>query len=207
MIKNISNKNILVTPFTAIKKWALYNTVNDDLILLSTNDTVSYDYMDYFLTPPTLNSVCSIAINYNAIENPVCQEGISGSGIFYPDTEAQNKDGTYKRLVYDEIAKMFYNTYRNPTQIFGMDNIDFPLSNTNRILGNQFLLFNISMDTMGDRLVPGSIEMYDLNYDENVKITDDCNGNLIVNNRLFAKVQELRHISNDVQNGNVSNGC
>jgi len=207
MIKNISNKNILVTPFTAAKKWVLYNTVNDDLILLSTNDTVAYDYLDYFLTPPAVNSVCSIAITYNVIDNPVCQEAISGSGIFYPDIEPKNKDGTYKRLVYNEIAKMFYNTYRNPTQIFGMNNIDFQLGKTDRILGNQFLIFNISKDTMGDRLVPGSIVMYDLKYDDNSVIFDDANGNLIIGNNLFSKVQEIRHISNIVQDGSVSNGC
>lgn len=233
MIKNISEKNITATPFTARKQWMLSNIFNDDLILVSTGEPVSHDYLDFsasstalwtelwessnllnwedltqvFWGISNLNRDCNIAINYNTVDNPICQEGISGSGLFYPDTEPQNRDGTYKRLVYNQISKMFYNSYQNPTQLFGMDNIDFQLSNTNRIIGNQFVLFNISTDTMGDKLVPGSIIMYDLQFDDNAIITDDSNGNLIIRRNVFSKIQEVRNIPNLVLDGYASNGC
>ena len=208
MIKHISNKNILTTPFTAVKGWTLFNTISDDLVLLETNDFfVAFEYVNFYVTPPVLDRVCNIALQYNTNNDAQVEEGISGSGFFYPDTEAQNRNGTYKRLVYAQTAQTFYNTYHNPVQIFGMDNIDFPLSRTNRNLGNQFLLFSISPNVMGDKIVEGSVRMYDLFLDDNATITDDSYGNLIIGNNLFSKIQEVRHIENIVVDGTADTNC
>lgn len=208
MIKHISNKNILTTPFTAVKGWTLYNTISDDLVLLETNDFfVAFEYVNFYQTPPILDRICNIALQYNTNNDARIEEGISGSGFFYPDTEPQNKNGTYKRLVYTQTAQTFYNTYHNPVQIFGMDNIDFPLSRTNRNLGNQFLLFSISPQVMGDKIVEGSVRMYDLFLDDNATITDDGYGNLIVGNNLFSRIQEVRHIENIIVNGTADTNC
>lgn len=208
MIKSISNRNIITTPFPAIKKWTLYNTVGDDLLLIESGDYfVAFEYVNYYTSPPTLNRECNIALQYNTNNDIYIEEGISGSGFFYPDEESKNKSGTYKRLVYTQTANTFYNNYNNPTQIFGMDNIDFQLNKTNRNLGNQFLLFTISRNIMGDKLVEGSIQMYDLLIDDNSIINDDKNGNLIISNNLFSKIQEVRHIENIIQEGTADNNC
>jgi hypothetical protein len=53
---------------------------------------------------------------------------------------------------------------------------------------------------MGDRLVEGSIIMYDLSLDDNAIITDDKYGNLIIGKNLFSKIQEVRHIENIIVN-------
>jgi hypothetical protein len=208
MIKHISNKNILTTPFTAVKGWTLFNTISDDLVLIETNDFfVAFEYVNFYITPPILDRVCNIALQYNTNNDAQVEEGISGSGFFYPDTEAQNRSGTYKRLVYAQTAQAFYNTYHNPIQIFGMDNIDFPLSRTNRNLGNQFLLFSISPNVMGHKIVEGSVLMYDLFLDDNATITDDRYGNLIIGNHLFSKIQEVRHIENIIVEGTADTNC
>jgi len=208
MIKRISNKNILTTPFTAVKGWTLFNTISDDLVLLETNNFfVAFEYVNFYQTPPVLDRNCNIALQYNTNNDALVEEGIDGSGFFYPDTEPQNNSGTYKRLVYTQTAQAFYNTYNNPIQIFGMENIDFPLSRTNRNLGNQFLLFTIPQDIMGDKLVEGSIIMYDLFLDDNAVITDDKYGNLIIGRNLFSKIQEVRHIENIILDGAVNTSC
>ncbi len=208
MIKRINNKNILTTPFVAIKEWTLFNTISDDLVLLETNDFfVAFEYVNYYISPPVTNSICNIALQYNTNNDAQVEEGISGSGFFYPDTEAQNRTGTYKRLIYTQTAQAFYNTYNNPVQIFGMENIDFPLSRTNRNLGNQFLLFSIPQNIMGDKLVEGSIRMYDLFLDDNATIVDDKYGNLIIGNNLFSRIQEVRHIENIIVDGTADTNC
>lgn len=233
MLKRIKNNSIITTPFVAVKQWALHNTISDDLILTSDEEPVAYDHIDYSISTSNLwtelwenststfwenlttvfwgidnvNSSCNIAINYNTNNDTYVEEGISGSGFFYPNTEPQNKTGTYKRLVYTQTAQAFYNTYHNPVQIFGMDNIDFPLSRTNRNLGNQFLLFSISKNVMGDRLVRGSIRMYDLFLDDNAVIVDDGFGNLLIGKNLFSKIQEVRSIQNIILDGTADTNC
>lgn len=208
MIKNIRTNNVLTTPFTAVKGWTLFNTVSDDLVLLETNDFfVAFEYVNFYETTPVIDRICNIALQYNTNNDATVEEGISGSGFFYPDTEAQNRSGTYKRLVYTQTAQTFYNTYNNPVQIFGMDNIDFPLSRTNRNLGNQFLLFSISRNVMGEKLVEGSIKMQDLYLDDNATIVDDAYGNLIIGYNLFSKIQEVRHIENIIVDGTADTNC
>jgi len=209
MIKQIGKSSKVLSPFPAIKAWELSNVVNDDLVLIEPPDTpeiaVALDYIDYSGTP-ILNRECSIALEQQEDDLAQYEEGVSGSGYFYPD-EPQNANGTYKRLVYDQIEKAFYNLYRNPLQIFGMENIDFPRSETIRIIGNRFLMFSIPRNMMGDRLVAGTIRMYDTNLDDNVDIYDDGVGNLIAGNDLFSKVQEIRTLGNIILSGSVTNSC
>lgn len=214
MIKQISKNNLVVSPFTAIKAWELYNVENEDLVLLepmsgssSIPDTsVALDYIDYSGSP-LLNRDCNIALEQQESDTAIYEEGISGSGLFIPDYEDQNDNGSYKRLVYDQMSQAFYNVYQNPLQIFGMENIDFPLSKTNRYLANQFVLFSIPRKMMGDRLLEGSIQMFDNSLDDNVEIHDDALGNLNAGKNLFSKVQEIRHIGNILREGFAIGNC
>ena len=214
MIKNISRHSISTTPFVAVKAWELFNVQNDDLVLLEEFSAsvnilgtfVAQDYIDYSGNP-IINRECNIALEQQEDDLAVYEEGNSGSGIFYPDTEDTNPRGSYKRLIHDQMKLSFYNNYRNPLQILGMENIDFPLSQTNRYLANHFLMFSIPRKVMGDRLLEGSIQMYDTNLDDNVEIVDDSYGNLIAGDNLFSKVQEVRHLGNILFEGTSSNGC
>ena len=215
MTKQINRQNFLTTPFVAIKQWELDNVNNEDLILLEPSasgvpilDTsLALEYIDYNTVTPSLNRNCNISPEQQPYDLATYEQGISGSGLFNPNSETKNNTGTYKRLVYNQIGRSFYNNYKNPLQIMGMDNIDFPLSETNRNLTNQFLLFTIPQKIMGDGLVNGSIIMYDTEMDDNVNIYDDSNGNLIVGNNLFSKIQEVRPLGNIINVGTSSYSC
>ena len=199
----------MLSPFITMRAWNLYNIENDDLVLIeppgAPEEPVALDYIDYSGTP-ILNRECNIALEQQEANLAQYQEGVSGSGFFSPDDD-QNADGTYKRLIFDQMEKAFYNKYRNPLKIFGMENIDFPLDRTVRNLGNRFLMFTIPREMMGDRLVAGTIQMYDANLDDNVNIYDDRVGNLFAGANLFSKVQEVRALGNLVLSGSVSSNC
>lgn len=211
MIKHINSQNLMTTPFIAEKQWELSNTANSDIVLTEPPGGepefgVAMDYVDYYGTP-LLNRECNIALEQQEDDLAIYQEGVSGSGFFDPSIDEKNADGTFKRLVYDQTERAFYNQYRNPLNIFGMENIDFPLSKTVRNIGNKFLMFSIPRLLMGDKLVSGTIQMYDTSLDDNVTILDDGFGNLIAGSNLFSKVQEVRPLGNSLYNGLIDNAC
>jgi len=208
MLKHINHQNFLTTPFVAVKKWDLNNVQNDDVALLEqTPDTeIAVEYVDYTNTP-VLNTDCNIALEQQDPNVLTYQEGITGSGFFYPELEDQNNDGTYKRIVHAQTKAAFYNNYRNPTQIFGVEYIDFPLSRTERYISEAFRMFNIPRRYFGDSLVEYSIHLYDTALDDNVDIHDDGYQNIHAGFNLFSKVQEIRHIENLIMSGSIINDC
>ena len=193
MIKHINPQNILNSPFIAVKAHAASNTENNDCILLEDGENcLALEYIDYNDGVPTLNCTCNIALEQQANDSLNCQEGITGSRAFNSASDPRNFDGTYKSLVYRTIQNTFYNTYQNPVEIFGIENIDFPLSNTHRNISNQFRIFSIPPLQMGDKIHPQSVQIYDDLLDDNVTIFDDGDQNLIAGYNLFSKVQEIR---------------
>jgi hypothetical protein len=215
MIKQIGQKNILISPFTAVTAWELSNVDAQDLVLLEEEsasviipDTdVAVDYVDYTTNPPSINNDCNIALEQQSNDIVTYQEGITGSGLFYPDSEPQNTDGTFKRLVFTQIQSTFYNKYLNPLQIFGTDYIDFQLSKTNRNLSTGLRVFTIPQITFGDRVMSGSVILYDTSMDDNVIVQDDGYQNLFVGTNLFSKIQEVRPLSNSIASGSSSQIC
>ena len=206
MIKHINHQNLLTTPFVAVKQWELFNIQNDDVVLIEPPDSspeypVALEYLDYNSGTPIINRDCDIALEQQESDILNYQEGITGSGIFYPDTEEKNTDGTYKRMVHTQTKLSFYNQYRDPTKMFGMEFIDFPLGKTNRELSDVFRLFSIPRHFFGDRLVEGSVRFYDTSLDDTVEITDDGYQNLLAGTNLFSKIQEVRHFENDILQG------
>jgi hypothetical protein len=208
MIKQLSKNNIIISPFNTMKSWELFNIQNEDVLLLepmvagsNIPDTAfAMDYVDYNGGSPLLNRECNLAFEQQSKDVALFEEGISGSGTFNSN-DSQNYTGTYKHLLYTQIDKAFYNKYQNPLQIFGMENIDFPLNKTNRYLAEEFRLITIPQRMFGDKLVEGSIEFYDATFDDNVNIYDDKFGNLIAGNNLFSKVQEVRAFGNTIITG------
>jgi hypothetical protein len=214
MIKRINQQNLLTTPFVAVKDWSLYNIQNDDLVLTEqTGSTygeeidVAMDYLDYYGSNPVLNRDCNIALEQQSPDQVNYQEGEKNSGAFYSVSESQNRDGTYKRLIYSQLKSTFYNTYQNPTQLFGMEHIDFQLSKTQRYISDFFRMFNVPQSIFGDKLEEGTIVFSDNSLDDVVSINDDSYGNLVASNNLFSKIQELRHIGNSYASGSVIHIC
>lgn len=218
MIKQLKKSDVAMSPFTTTKAWELFNIENDAGLLVETSslvpdeevDQIALDYIDYNIGPnPILNRECNIALEQQTEDQLMFEEGISSSYKFF-DTASQprNNSGTYKSLLYTQISNAFYNHYRNPTQIFGMDNIDFPLNKTNRWLADNFRMFTIPRMMFGEKLVEGSIRFYDTAFDDNVDIYDDRVGNLVAADHLFSKVQEIRRLGNDiVAEGTASYAC
>jgi hypothetical protein len=196
MIKNITSHNIVVTPFNAIKSWELSNVNNIDLILTEINPSgslpIALEYPEYTVTGSVLNRDCNISLEQQSDDLMIYEEGIMGSGLFYPNIEPKNLNGSYKRLLYTQTLDAFYNTYRNPIEIFGMENIDFLLSKTNRFISDKFRMFTIPHEILGDKMVEGSIQLFDSTLDDNVTVVDDYNCNLIASENIFSKIQEIR---------------
>jgi hypothetical protein len=218
MIKHINHQNVSTTPFVASKTRVLSNIQNSDTVILEpsgyTDGTnVSLDYVDYNSGIPIVNRECDIALEQQDFDSLNYEEGITGSAKFNPLTDPQNSDGTYKSLVHRTVKNAFYNTYRNPTEIFGVEHIDFPLSNTLRNLSDKFRIFNIPQLVFGDKIKPKSIHFYDNLFDDNVEIFDDGYQNLIAGYNLFSKVQEVRTLptgegsQNEILFGTASVDC
>lgn len=197
MIKHINHQNVSTTPFVAAKARALYNIQGDDVVIAEPDayppgTEISLDYVDYNIGDPILNGECNIALEQQGLDSLGYEEGITGSGTFNSASDARNTDGTYKSLVHRQTKNAFYNTYNNPTEIFGVEHIDFPLSKTLRNLSDHFRMFSIPNLVFGDKIQPKSVRLYDTLLDDNVVIFDDGYQNLIGGYNLFSRVQEVR---------------
>lgn len=216
MIKQLKKFDTQTTPFIATKDWHLLNVQHQDLILVEVNsetpvgdDTfVSLEFIDYSFDSPygLLNTDCNIALEQQDSDPVIYEEGISGSGLFYPDA-AKNLTGTYKRLMYNQILRAFYNNYHNPLQIFGIEQLDFQTSGMQRYLSDYFRVFTLPQLKFGDKIAEGSVQFVDNTFDDNYTVIDDCQGNLIASPNLFSRIQEIRDFDNIYVDGTANYLC
>ena len=204
MIKLLKRYEIHTTPFEATKNWAINNIRNDNLLLYEStgsDDGLPYalEYVDYGsnIDYPVPISSCDISLEQQDADLANLESGLNIIGIFYPELDPQNIDGTYLRSVYHQVKTMFYNQYFDPTKIWGVENIDFPLSKTERRLSDEFRLLDIPRNVFGDKIIPKSVAMTDSTTDNEYLITDDGNGNLFAGTNLFSHQQEIRHHNNE----------
>ena len=210
MIKHINHQNFSTTPFVAAKSWDLYNIQSDESILLEpsgSNEQVALEFVDWNNGSPFLNRHCNVTLEQEPADILFYEEGKTGSGVFDSALDEKNTDGTYKRLVHNQIRTSFYNTYNNPFQILGVEYVDFPISKTLRNLSSYFRMFTIPRNVFGEKIVPSSVKFYDNNLDDNVSIYDDGYQNLIAGVNLFSKVQEVRLLGNLIVSGSASYDC
>jgi hypothetical protein len=76
-----------------------------------------------------------------------------------------------------------------------------------RFLCNTFRIFRLKQQNFGERIAAGSVEFFDNTFDDNYTVTDDSQGNLHAWPNLFSKVQEVRHIENDIRDGTAGYDC
>lgn len=214
MIKLLKQYQIQVTPFVATKDWYLNNTDNENLILFESTGSddglpIALEFIDYGdgSQLPTTNSLCDIALEQQTNDLATTQIGLNVKGIFYPNIEPINVDGTYKRSIYHQVKTMFYNLYLNPSKIWGIENIDFPLSQTQRLLSDEFRLVDIPRMAYGDKIIPNTIVIYDNTLDNPYIIKDDGNGNLFAGSNLFSHQQELGEYINEFITNETSSYC
>ena len=207
MIKSLKKYQVQLTPFEATKNWTLNNINNDNLLLTEDDYPIALEFIDYSSGYPVDNTSCDIALEQQGTDLATIEEGLKVTGPFYPNIDPSNVDGTYKRTIYYQIRTMFYNTYFNPTKMWGLENIDFELSKTKRLLTDQFRLFDIPRIVFGDKMTPKSIVMSDNTLDNIYTITDDGNGNLFAGMNLFSHQQELGEYRNEFISNISSNLC
>jgi hypothetical protein len=209
MIKQLRKYDVQNTPFIATKSWNLLNTNHQDL--LETEDglfTIALEFISFQQDVPQgiINFDCDIALEQQGADPVVFQEGISGSGFLHP-TDDQNLDGTFKRLIWHQIFRAFYNTSHNPLETFGLNKIDFQTSGLQRFLGANFKVFKLPQINFGDKIAEGTMTFVDNAFDDNYVIADDGLGNLLAGPNLFSKSQEIRHFENVVFTGSFDSFC
>lgn len=203
MIKSLNRDDIQVTPFIAAKTWNLQNIEDTDLILWmsgSTSGSISHIYIDYNdgLSAPTTSSECSLALQQQDSQLTLkYQRGISGSGTYFPidslyynsSSQPVNQDGTFMSVVYTVNKQLFYNTYDNPTQIWGLENIN--LNSNHRLLTDAMDVFTLSKNQFGEKIIPNSVLIQDNLGEIDYTIIDDGNTNLILDGIYFSTFQKV----------------
>lgn len=213
MIKNLRKNDIQVTPFVATKSWILSNSTayNQNLILVNDEDVLALEFIDYEGGDdlPILNRQCNIALGevQQSTNSALYEEGEKIEGTFYPETDPKNNTGTYKRLVYNQIKNAFYNDYQDPTKMFGLENIDFQLSETKKFLADEFKSFNVSKKYFGEKILENSVILVDNSLDDTFQIVDDGKGNIIAKENLFSKIQEVKKFINSINTEDTSTYC
>jgi len=203
MIKSLHRDDIQVTPFIANKTWNVQNIVNEDALLWingTESGSLSLTYIDYGdgSTTPVTSSDCSLALlpqDNNTTVN--YQHGIKSDSTFFPVTNQyydsasnpMNMDGTYMSIVYNTNKQLFYNTYDNPTQLWGLENIN--LNTSTRILTDDMDVFNLKKNQFGEKIVPNSVFIVDNAGEIDYKIIDDGKTNLILDGQYFSTFQTV----------------
>ena len=92
-------------------------------------------------------------------------------------------------VVYAVNKQLFYNTYDNPTQIWGLENIN--LNSNHRLLTDVMDVFTLSKNQFGEKIIPNSVLIQDNLGEIDYTIIDDGNTNLILDGAYFSKFQKV----------------
>src|ERR1035437_1141636 len=201
MLKQLHRDDTTVTPYLATKDWQLSNIDNSDLVLSEAGNPIIFEHVS--LTPLEVfpDNECDIAKEDQSLDLAYYREGLKVDGIFYPQLDPVNDDGTYKRVVYSQIKTIFYNNYRDPSRMWGLEKIDFDSSNTKKFLSDLIRTLNVPTNIMGEKIIEGTIKITDNSIDDIHTITDDKENNLFAGTNLFSARQELGNHSNLFQSG------
>jgi hypothetical protein len=207
MIKALKKSSIVLTPFIAQREWSLSNVINEDVVLTEAGEGVTMEFADYGNGSgfPVINTDCLIALEQQEGDRLTVREGQKRTGIFYPDSEPTNQDGTFKRVVYSQIKSTFYNKSLDPTKTFGLEHIDIPSSRTQKFLLNSLYVVDVPTRIMGEKIQPETVRMIDVNSDDEATISDDGHNNLYASRDIFWKKQEVGDFNNEFATGSFNN--
>jgi len=206
MLKGLKKNDIAVTPYVATKNWELSNVANNDVVLAENGNPVASEKVNYFPTYTVPTSICAVAKENQDADLLSYREGLKTSGLFFPELESKNLDGTYKRLVYTQVKTMFYNNFRDPTKVWGTEKIDFDTSETKKFLSDYIKVFSIPQEIMGENIIKNTVILTDNTLDNAYSISDDGKCNLVAGTNLFSKEQLLGYFQNIFETGS-NNTC
>jgi hypothetical protein len=210
MLKSLHKDDTQTIPFVVTKNWELSNVTNEDLIIMEHSGSdglpVALEYINYGILNPVTASGCNISLEQQELDLASFKDGLKITGIFYPESDPQNPDGTYQRCVYTQVVGMFYNNRRDPTKIWGLEELDFENSQTKRFVADKFKMFEIPQIVFGEKIIENTVTLFDTTTDNNYTIIDDGNCNLFAGINLFSHQQELGTYLNNFVTGS-SNAC
>ncbi len=130
------------------------------------------------------------------------QYGISGSGVFNSHSDAQNADGSYKRLVWSSIQHLYYPTrsLREPLHplAYSRNFIDIDkigLITRSLDQGSDIAVMNVPVKVYGEEIKPGTILFESSSGGGTIKVLDDGNYNLYVSQSGVSPTSSV-HIGN-----------
>ena len=103
--------------------------------------------------------------------------GTTGSGLFDPDTDETNIDGSYKRLVYKSIKSQFYTNPATSSILTEVGKRRSYASTNERVIQNDIAVISIPQSKYGNGIKVGSVVLRDDSI--NRTYTDDNFSNLI----------------------------
>jgi hypothetical protein len=103
--------------------------------------------------------------------------GTTGSGLFDPDTDETNIDGSYKRLVYKSIKSQFYTNPATSSILTEVGKRRSYASTNERVIHNDIAVISVPQSKYGNGIKVGSVVLRDDSI--NRTYTDDSFSNLI----------------------------
>ena len=100
--------------------------------------------------------------------------GTTGSGLFDPDTDDVNTDGSYKRLVYKSIKSQFYNNPATSSILTEVGKRKSYASTDERVIENDIALLSIPQSMYGNGVKVGSLVL----EHDGLTLYDDSYSNL-----------------------------
>ena len=203
MIKPIPKSDVVVRPFTTFKSWYLQNQTFDSVLLTEDGCPLFVNYTEDSGSNCGASSCfasSSLALEVQDVDTRVSvKEGQQLSGYFYPvgnafynsESNPTNRDGTYKRLVYNTTKNLFYNKFNNPLELFGIQDYDSG-KEIRDITSDKIIVADISNGTYGERIQSGTVVISDnSSVDQQVTFRDDGYTNLIIDAGTLINVQQL----------------
>ena len=155
---------------------------------------------------PFTNSICNLCLEQSEDNFLTIEDGfkIDQSVIFNPTIEQKNINGTYKRIIYDQIKNLFYNESKDPTKLLGLENLDTFLDGKNRVLYDKVKVVTVPQAYFGDKIVENSVEIIENSSDQTYTVVDDGQGNLYVKENVFGVIvsdqnKDIKYFNRDFQ--------
>lgn len=213
MIKNLRRSDITIRPFNTFKRWRLGNINPEDVIITEDGCPIFTSYQTasspLLCADPEFSSSAlsleqqQVQKDFNVVEGQkiIGHFFESGSAEYDPIDNPMNRDGSYKRLIYNSIKSSFYNEFNNPEYLFGVESIDFDARGAKkekRKIQTRIRVGQLSTQLYGHKIQPKTVKIKDQsNPDETYFLEDDGYTNLFLSDVFFKDEIDISMDSED----------